>query len=131
MMKIKTKGMFRANHQIVRNELFQAAFDLVGALLTGTTGRFFRDLRILDESENVVATAIIEFDFDEAPDPPGVTIEGSVIFPANQVSSDIHHVQLRDSEQNVLAQATFPEAFPEGSALSVTRRDTFTAAPEE
>lgn len=112
----------------VPNQLLQAAFNLVGSLLTGaTTTNRFSSIALIDGTGDVIITKAATFTFSTKA-PLGIEITGSAVFVSSEVTRDVHLLQLRDATGAPLAEALLPTPLDAGESVVITRTDTFTQA---
>lgn len=114
--------------RVIPNTLFQAAFNLVAALVSGqTTTNRFSQIALLDTAGEVIASKAAVFSFTPILPGPGTTVTGSAAFIGGEVTEDVHALQLRDVNGVPLAQADLDPPLPASFSINVTRDDVFTS----
>lgn len=107
----------------------QAGYDALASAVIQSTGTpTFVGIRIKDSGGAVIRSQTA--DFTSTPvggGGTGVVIEGTTVFSAANVTSDVHSAEMYGPSGDALVTAAFSPPLPFGSAVSVTMTNTFEA----
>lgn len=104
----------------------QAGYDALASALVQSTGTpTFVGIRIKDSGGNVIRSQTADFTATPVSGGTGTVIEGTTVFSAANVTSDVHSAEMYGPNGDALVTANFSPALPFGSAVSITMTNTF------
>lgn len=125
---MKSKGEWEAGGRVVKNNLTQAAFNLIGSFFASPNPARPASIALAASNGEIFATRAASFSYVPSPSGLGVVIEGVATFSSGEVAVAAHEVALVDSSGQVLAEAPLDPPIAAGSTVTITRRDIFTEA---
>lgn len=127
--RIERKGGFWVSGRYYPNTLLQAAFDMLGDFMTGETSTPPGKIGLMDASLNMIALKDATFTQNPFTAPAvGVTVRADAVFTSDEVTADIAHFVLADTNGILLAQAAVDPAIPSATGIVVTREDVISEA---
>jgi hypothetical protein len=132
MAKMITRGTWISEgpqKRRFKNQLQQAAFDMIGSFFVNSQGPRPTVIGLADSTGEIFVFRQASFSFEPPRTGVGVTITGVAAFGANEVTEDVHFLILGDNEGNVLAETPVVPPFPASRGLRVTRTDFFEEVP--
>lgn len=109
-------------------EITMAGHEMLAKLMSGDRSDVaFDKIRICDDNGDEIATDSPSWSAEEYTDDDyeGWRVKGQATFDSGDVTSDIHKIELVNSDDEVIATKDLSDPWPSGEGVIINRRDYF------